>query len=118
MVEQSYCGCRLVLHFLGHVPGFSFYPDAVVALEHGVFLLGHVTEIGKSVVQGIPVEVVGDHTEWSLGDESVHGDVDVFAVFGECSFGVPVVVGVDCSPCELAEGSYSVVVNDRKFTLR
>ncbi len=61
--------------------------------------------------------MVGNISEFCLGDKSVHADVDVFAVFADRGFGIPVIMGVDGSPGEFSQSSYSVVVDDRKFAL-
>lgn len=49
-VGQFYCGCFRELQLLAFVTGFTFDPDAVVALEHRMFLLAHVYEILETVV--------------------------------------------------------------------
>lgn len=84
-----FCGCRL-----------KFYDEIIVMVKSAVCGLLHVDEIVLAVVETVAVFMMTNHTEWGAGNKAMHREIELFTVFADGCFGIPVVLAFDGPPEE------------------
>jgi len=67
-----------------------------------------ICKIRLAIVKGVSVFVVTYHTKGSLGNKSVHGNINPASVFVYLGFGVPIEFRFYCSPIEVGQSIISL----------